>query len=114
MPAFTYAGQVPRFYTELRDEHGEIVGHVGHGDVRDLEDAPSDGFWLDGEQEVSPAWDGTGPGMYRIPEGPPEQPAGEVAAEPEPETPAPFVPVPPEVPDDNPAGVTAGPAGEEQ
>lgn len=73
MPAFTYIGQVPRSYTELRNLAGEIVGIVEHGARQLLESAPPDGLWAEGDDvKVPEQWAGTGLDMYRQPEAPPE------------------------------------------
>jgi len=69
VPAFTYIGQVPRSYTELRNLAGEIVGIVEHGARQQLESAPPDGLWAEGDDvKVPEQWAGTGIDMYRQPE----------------------------------------------
>lgn len=94
MPEFVYAGQVPRSYTELRDEHGGLVGTVEHGDARDFggdkpEGAPDfwpapDGLWAPAGTKIAPPWPGVSADMYRPGDGGQAASAGS-----EPEAPAP-------------------------
>jgi hypothetical protein len=84
MPEFVFAGQLPRSYTELRDESGDIVGTILHGAKRDLAQAPPDGLWLDGDAKIAPAWDGVSADMYRLPESREDEDEPDA----EPETPA--------------------------
>jgi hypothetical protein len=65
LPEFTYAGQMPRHYTETRDTAGELLGLIQQGDVRDLDEAPADGLWVEGDVKVAAAPEGVGPDMYR-------------------------------------------------
>lgn len=70
MPEFTYAGQMPRRYTELRDSAGDLVALVRHGETRDLDEAPSDGLWVESAKglKVAPAPEGVSDDPWR-PEG---------------------------------------------
>lgn len=79
MPEFTYARQVPRSYTEARDQAGVIVGTVELGGKREFDtgDKPEgaaswnpvpDECWVASGEPVPPAWDGVSAAMYRLPE----------------------------------------------